>query len=668
MTGSASRFAETQPLPTYLVAFVAGRMSIETGEHLGRTMRLFHRENDLAKLARNRAALFELHARSLDALERYTGIPYPFGKFDVVLIPALQYGGMEHAGSIVYRAESLLLDESATQDQLLGRASLIAHETAHMWFGNLVTMRWFDDVWTKEVFANFIASKVIDPQFPLVRHDLAFFLEHHGSAYGVDRTAGAHPIRQPLANLEQAGSLYGAIIYDKAPVAMRQLEALLGEAAFRDGVREYLRRHAFGNATWDDLIATLATRTTLDLRQWSRAWIEEAGRPLIRTDLALRDGRVETLSISQSDPQARGRLWPQQLHVTIGCREGRRTLVADLVGSAIDLTSKLAGCVPDYVLAGGDGWGYGEFELDPRTQQHLLDALHRIDDPLARGVAWSALWDAMLSARLAPDRLLETALQTLARETDAQLVGEMLEQLQSLWWRFLPPSQREARAVDVERFLRQRLDAAATPGLKSSWFRAFRALATTPESVAWLQALWRREATIAALPLVEADETALAHALALRDVAGIEALLDAQAARITNADRQARFAFLRGAVSADRAERERWFQALADADGRRHETWVAEGLGYLHHPLRAAASAPLVLPALEMLPEVNRTGDIFFDSAWLNATLRGHSSPDVAARVRRFLDELPAAYPAHLRALLQQESDLLFRAARVQQR
>ena len=147
---------------------------------------------------------------------------------------------------------------------------------------------------------------------------------------------------------------------------------------------------------------------------------------------------------------------------------------------------------------------------------------------------------------------------------------------------------------------------------------------------------------------------------------GIEALLDAQAARITNADRQALFAFLRGAVSADRAERERWFQALADADGRRHETWVAEGLGYLHHPLRAAASAALVLPALEMLPEVNRTGDIFFDSAWLNATLRGHSSPDVAARVRRFLEsfQLPIRPP---RALLQQGIRLLFRAARVQQ-
>jgi aminopeptidase N len=225
-------FDETQPLPTYLVAFVAGRMSVERGEHLGRTMRLFHRENDLAKLAPQPPGAVRAACRSLDALEHYTGIPYPFGKFDVVLIPALQFGGMEHAGSIVYRAEDLLLDESATQDQLLDRARVIAHETAHMWFGNLVTMRWFDDVWTKEVFANFIAAKVIDPLFPQVRHDLEFFWRITAAPTASTGRRARIRFRQPLANLDQAGSLYGPIIYQKAPVAMRQLEALLGEARF----------------------------------------------------------------------------------------------------------------------------------------------------------------------------------------------------------------------------------------------------------------------------------------------------------------------------------------------------------------------------------------------------------------------------------------------------
>ena len=127
----------------------------------------------------------------------------------------------------------MLLDESATQEQHLNRAALIAHETAHTWFGNFVTMQWFDDVWMKEVFANFMAAKIVNPSFPEVDHELRFLFAHHPVAYDVDRTPGSNPIRQPLENLNEAGSLYGAIIYQKAPVLMRQLEAMMGEENFR---------------------------------------------------------------------------------------------------------------------------------------------------------------------------------------------------------------------------------------------------------------------------------------------------------------------------------------------------------------------------------------------------------------------------------------------------
>ena len=170
------RFAETEPLPTYLFSFAAGRFSVETATRDGRVMRMFHRETDAAKVARNRDAIFDLHARALAWLEDYTGIPYPFGKFDFVMIPSFQFGGMEHPGAILYNQERQLLDESATQNQLLDRASAIAHETAHMWFGDLVTMQWFNDVWMKEVFANFMAAKIVNPSFPEVNHDLRFLL------------------------------------------------------------------------------------------------------------------------------------------------------------------------------------------------------------------------------------------------------------------------------------------------------------------------------------------------------------------------------------------------------------------------------------------------------------------------------------------------------------
>ncbi|MFU8816204.1 MAG: M1 family aminopeptidase, partial [Pseudomonadales bacterium] len=658
------RFAATAPLPTYLVAFAVGDLRIETAERGGRTMRMFHRENDDARVAGNRQALFDLHARAIEALERYTGIDYPFDKFDLLLVPAFQFGAMEHPGCIFHRAEQLLLDHSATEQQQLARAHVIAHETAHIWFGDLVTMRWFDDVWTKEVFANFIAARVVATMFPQVGHELQFFLSHHRGAYAVDRSAGANPIRQPLANLDQAGSLYGPIIYLKSPVVMRQLQALLGEQPFRDGVRDYLRRHAFGNATWDDLIAALAPRAGANLRAWSRAWIDQPGRPTIATVLEVDGhGRLRRLVLRQSDPQGRGRRWPQQLRVTVGNAAGQRHIVADLVGDGLDLTAQLGDDKVAYVLPGGEGWGYGDFQLEPASQAYLGANLENLDTALTRGVAWDALWEAMLAGRLRPQVAYDTALRTLAREPEQQLVAAVLEDLQTLWWRWLPASRRQALAPALEQLLRGKTEQAAAPGWQATWFAALRSVAITPASAAWLRALWGREASIAGLPLEERDETAIALALAVRAVDGVEALLDAQLERLANGDRRARLAFIRGAVAADPAVRARWFAALAEPAMRRQEVWVSDGLALLHHPLRAADSATLVRPALDLLLDVHHSGDLFFEARWLAGVLNGHSSPAVAAEVVAVLAALPPGYPPRLRARLLTAADPLFRAA-----
>ena len=260
-----------------LQAYGHGMGAVLTCPSCGQTLLRVARGAEIAR--RNRDAIFDLHARAIEYMERYASIPYAFGKFDFVLIPAFQFGGMEHAGKILYNASGLLLDESATQNQYLGRASVIAHETAHMWFGNLVTMRWFNDVWMKEVFANFMAAKIVNPSFPEVNHDLRFLLSHYPGAYDMDRTAGSNPIRQQLSNLSEAGQLYGAIIYQKAPIVMRHLEDLMGEAAFRDGLREYLKNHAFGNATWSDLIDVLDKRTPQEKDQLYDWWLFAMDQP-----------------------------------------------------------------------------------------------------------------------------------------------------------------------------------------------------------------------------------------------------------------------------------------------------------------------------------------------------------------------------------------------------
>ncbi|MEO5883040.1 MAG: M1 family aminopeptidase [Caldimonas sp.] len=658
------RFAETKPIPTYLVSFVAGALRMETAFRDGRTLRMFHRESDAAKLRNNREAIFDLHARSLAFMADYTAIPYPFDKYDLVLLPTFPFPGMEHVGAISYSADELILEDSATQAQRLSRARLIAHEVAHAWFGNLVTMRWFDDVWTKEVFANFMASKIADPLFPDVRHDLRFFLDNHLGAYPVDRSAGTHPIRQPLGNLADAADLYTALIYEKAPVVMRQLEAMLGEAAFRAGLGAYLREHRHANATWDDLIAALAPHARFDLRTWSRVWIDEPGRPLVRTVLEVSRGRTRTLRLVEEDPGGRKRHWPQQLRVTLLCGGTLRELTVDMVSAGVDLTRAAGDCVADAVLAGGQGWGYGEFRLDERSRRFLAGNLANLTDSLTRSVAWSGLWEAMLAGRMAPPALLPTLLGALRVEPDEQLATALLGDLNTLWWRFLSADQRTASAGGLESMLRQRLEDAPTATRKALWFKALLDLAVTTDTVAWLHSVWNREVAVAGLPLSEADETALARALARRDVAGSSELIDEQIRRIDNPDRKARLSFLRGALSSSPAVREAWFRQLSDPRKRKPESWVVSGMAELHHPLRAPTSTPLVPSALDMLLDVRRHGGTFFDVGWLNAVLRGHSSTAVAAMVRRYVEGLPADYPATLRRLVLQSSDMLERAAR----
>jgi aminopeptidase N len=660
------RFAETAPLPTYLFSFAAGTFSTETAVRDGRQLRMFHRETDAAKVARNRDAIFDLHARALEWLEEYTGIPYAFGKFDFVLIPSFQFGGMEHAGAILYNQAGLMLDESATQNQLLDRASVIAHETAHMWFGDLVTMKWFNDVWMKEVFANFMAAKIVNPSFPDVNHDLRFLLAHYPAAYQVDRTAGTNPIRQPLANLNEAGQMYGPIIYQKAPIVMRQLEMLVGEESFRAGVREYLKRYAFGNATWLDLVRMLDARTPLNLAAWSRAWVEERGRPVFTSTLRVdARRRIRDLTLTLADPLQRGLVWPQRLRVTLGYPEGTK----DVPVYVDTRTMRVAGVTgldrPLFVLPSGGGLGYGLFLLDADSRDYLLAHVEELPDALTRGSAWVTLWDNVVEGRIEPPSFLDSALRALPRESDEQNAQRVLAYVTRVFWRFLSPAVRVARGPALEAVLRQGLDRAGTQSQKAAWFNAYRDTVLSRDGLAWLERVWRREEKVPGLTLAEPDEIALALELAVREVPGWDGILRAQHERTQNPDRKARFAFVMPALSADPATRERAFERFRDVEQRRREPWVLESLVYLNHPLREAHARRFVRPALEMLRDIQRTGDIFFPTRWMDSTLWGHASPEIAATVREFLttEAAEGRYPQRLRWTILSTADELLRAS-----
>jgi aminopeptidase N len=327
-----------------------------------------------------------------------------------------------------------------------------------MWFGDLVTMRWFDDVWMKEVFANFMAAKIVNPSFPEINHELRFLYSHYPAAYDVDRTAGTNAIRQRLDNLNEAGSLYGAIIYQKAPIVMRQLEMIVTPDGLRDGLREYLKQHSFGNASWPDLIALLDRRTPDDLAAWSRAWVEEAGRPIVETQ-----ANGGTLAFRQQDPSAeRGLHWAQRLQVAIGSDGKADVRDVALRAEPVTTAKGVAAERYDYILPTGGGIGYGDFVLDDRTRTYLLDHLADLPEPLTRGAALVTLWEEMLDGRVPPARLFATLTTALPRERDELSVQRLLSYTQELYWKFLDAAARQREAPGLEQLLRTGLAAAAS--------------------------------------------------------------------------------------------------------------------------------------------------------------------------------------------------------------
>jgi aminopeptidase N len=652
-------FAPSDSISTYLFSFAAGKFSRLSRTLNGRPMTLRHRETDPAKLRLSLGPVFQLHADALAFMEQYTGIGYPFQKFDFTAIPDFQYGGMEHVGAIDYKASTLFLDEGATQDQVLARANLVAHETAHMWFGDLVTMRWFNDVWMKEVFANFMADKVTQVAVKSASYDLKFVIDHYPAAYGVDRTAGANPIRQPLANLQDAGSLYGNIIYHKAPIMMRQLERLMGPEAFQAGLREYLRTYAHGNATWPDLIALLDARTPADLQAWNQVWVNQPGRPVFSYRISGGHDQRYGLYVTQAAEEGSDRLWPQEFDV----------LVESASGEQQQLTVKMDGpekgiripFLPRRVVFNVTGIGYGVFPVAPE----LPGAVPRLESPVARAATYVNLYENMLNGQaITPLALLNAYRAALPREPEELNLKLLTGQASAIFWQFLSPAQRQAVGPELEADLWAALLKNPAPNSQKQLFKTYQSVALTKAAQARLYRIWQTEKAPAAVKLTEEDYTALALALAMRDYPAATPILPAQLARIKNPDRRQRLQYLMPALAPDVATRDAFFATLHDKPGRAKEAWVTAALGYLHHPLRQAASEKYLPASLDLLQEIQLTGDIFFPASWLQATLGSYQSATAAATVRAFLAAHPD-YNPQLRAKLLQASDDLFRAEKL---
>ena len=281
--------------------------------------------------------------------------------------------------------------------------------------------------------ANFLSAKIIQPSFAEIDHDLRFLTAHYPSAYRIDRTRGANPISQPLENLNFAGSLYGPIIYQKAPIVMRHLETRIGAEQLRKGLVQYLERYSFGNASWTDLIEILAENSGQNLKSWNHDWVQQAGLPIIsvrRTDRGV--------ELVQKDPMEMDRTWEQSLTVIYGnMREGKISSFSETINmvNRIHKIDDLGGI--DFVIPNGSGVEYGQFLLDTESQEFLLKNVDLVQDDLLRGSVWISLWEQVLQNRLNPERFFSSLLRAIGVEKDELLLATLLDYLQECFVKYL---------------------------------------------------------------------------------------------------------------------------------------------------------------------------------------------------------------------------------------
>ena len=618
-------------LPIFLYSFVAGNFNEKTTVRDGRTMRALYMETDLDKVAQL-DKVFDEAAQAVKWMEGYTSIACPFKEYGMVILPNYSYGGMEHPGAIQLDDRQIFLEKNATQEDELTRMELIAHETAHLWFGGLVSLKWFDDLWANEVLACFMSSKITRRQYSQVDHDLNFIKTFQNRAIYTDRTEGTHPIAQELTNVNHVSLLYDNILYDKAPVMMRMMEQMMGAPSLQNGLHKYLVNYQFDNASWDDLITTLDKEApSAGIRQFSEIWVKQKGMPIINT--SYKDGQ---LVITQTDPFNRGVFWPQKFQIkAIYDLSKSRTVVVDMQKPT--MTIKLPG-KPDYIIPNADGKGYGRFTLDNDYTLLMPKRLITTRNDLNRYALLLAIHDNYLMGKIPPSHFGEL-FRMLVKEKNPLIMSTAIDHM----FKIVRDVKEEQRAA-LELCVMDLLDENRTNACHQFIIRKMSTCASSPEVLTQIERIWRQHSD----PLLnEYDYMEMAYRLAIMHPQQAQEFLSTQRARLQNEDMRKEFDYVSRACNHDANERTKVFNSLLRPENRIQEPWAFHTLQLLNSDVYEPQSNSYIEPSLKSLEYLQQTSDVFFPEKWMKALMENHKSKEAAMIIDNFLKTNPT-YPTNL--------------------
>ncbi len=655
-------FAPTRPISTYLFAFAAG--PFRRIHDLPGLPGFYVRRSKAAEAEQVAPRMQQLTAAGMRYMSEYFAQPFPFPKYDQVLIPGFAFGGMEHAGATFLREESVLFRSAPTTMDLRKRDILVLHELAHQWFGDDTTMRWFDDLWLKEGFAQYIAYQslsVLQPQDPIWSY---FYATIKPAAYAIDETQGTTPIYQDIPNLADAKSAYGSIVYNKAPGVLKQLAFVLGQdgRVFRDGLRVYLASHPYGTAQWSDLIAALEQVSGRSLAGWADAWIRQRGMPRVQTRWSCRAGRLERLELTQHDTLGSQARWPIATDLLLAYADGRsQVLRADFDTATAELKQAEGLACPAYVYPNAGDQAYGLFMLDPTSQAWLSTHLGTIADPLLRAMLADALWQAVRHTRYSPRDYVALALKQLPGERDELLLHSLLDHSIQALHEDLGPDTAAGLSAQLQQLAARRMQADPDQDLRIDWFRLLPAISNQPQGRQLLQALLDGRTRIPGVELRQQDRWRLVTALLAYAAPEARERLQAEEARDPSTFGREYAYIARSAIPS--ADIKRWYFDDYTRNTQRPEDWISSSLGSFNYWNQSALTAPYLQPALAELDRIKQHREIFFLLAWLNAFIGGQHSAQAATTIHAYLDH--AHIDADLRRKILEILDPLDRAVSI---
>ncbi|WP_433725886.1 aminopeptidase N [Actinoplanes sp. CA-051413] len=497
--GGRFRFAATKPLATYFVSLIAGPYHFRTDSHDGIPLALYCRQALAEHLDEQAAEIFTVTKQCLDRYHQIFEVRYPFGHYQQAFVPEFNFGAMENPGLVVFRDE-FIYRSAVTDSEREHRAMVIAHEMAHQWFGDLVTMAWWDDLWLNESFAEYLGTRITAEATAFTGTWTTFAMQRKAWGMRADQRPSTHPVA-PSDVTDTALALlnFDGISYAKGAAVLRQLVAWVGDEAFLAGLNEHFAAHAYGNATLADLLAAVSKASGRDLTAWADVWLRRAQVNTLRAEVERDEsGHYTAVSLVQTAPEDYPTLRPHRIGVGLydrgpdGTVVRRRLLEVDLDpavdGGRTPLPELTGEPVPELLLVNDGDLGYAKIRLDEKSADAVPLMLPLLDDSLARALLWGATLDAVVDGERPVAELVTLVLAALPVEREVALVEDVLRMTRTLVDRYPTPETRPA-ALEMLAQASDRLLAAAEPG-SSRQLAAVRGLigasADVPRLRGWL--------------------------------------------------------------------------------------------------------------------------------------------------------------------------------------